>query len=650
MSVTPNMNITLPTPEVTTGPEWANQIVDAFDNVDAHDHTSGKGVKIPVAGLNINADLEFNDFNAIELKSTRYSNNSSVLSSTFDKNCLYFVNGNLFINNAAGTSVQLTSGNSINLSTVGTIGGDYGQPGVTASATYSNTTKTFSWTQAPTQAAKMAVGDLIVYETIAGANPITIKSTSGVTVGYDYWLPQSGPTANQLWRQNSGSTGADFVTIQGTTNQVTITHGASTITASLPSAVITPGTLRSTGNFDVNTNKFTVDATSGNTVVAGDLAVNGGDLTSSQTTFNLLNATTTTLNIGGAATAVSLGASTGTATINNPTVVGANATQNLFNTVATTLNIGGAATAVSLGAGTGTTTVNNTLAATGNISANSGTITTNQTTVNLINTTATTLNIGGAATSVTIGATTGTATLRNATVNASGDLNVTGNGRGIVPLGAIIAMTTGLTGAMAVPATGVVSNGWMRADGAAIPGGNTVSGTTPNLSNSIYLRGASTYGGTGGSNTTTLAEANLPTHTHVNTLSNNTVASSTHTHNMKHVHQWAWTELSSKLHTMSTQSTGVTTFDKNTSGSFFLLDFTSAGNQTYNLPLYMRSNIGNAYTAGVLSANSGSGDSANTGAASATTTVTLTNASIGSGTAFSNEPNYINVIYLIRVS
>jgi len=39
-----------------------------------------------------------------------------------------------------------------------------------------------------------------------------------------------------------------------------------------------------------------------------DIAVNGGDLTSTQTTFNLLNATTTTLNVGGAATSILVGA------------------------------------------------------------------------------------------------------------------------------------------------------------------------------------------------------------------------------------------------------------------------------------------------------------------------------------------------------
>lgn len=58
----------------------------------------------------------------------------------------------------------------------------------------------------------------------------------------------------------------------------------------------------------------------GDGVVTGDLAVNGGDLTSTATTFNLLNTTVTTLNIGGAATAIAIGAATGTLTLANPSV------------------------------------------------------------------------------------------------------------------------------------------------------------------------------------------------------------------------------------------------------------------------------------------------------------------------------------------
>lgn len=49
--------------------------------------------------------------------------------------------------------------------------------------------------------------------------------------------------------------------------------------------------------------------------VTGDLAVNGGDLTSTASTFNLLNATPTTVNAFGNATAVNIGAAASTTTL-----------------------------------------------------------------------------------------------------------------------------------------------------------------------------------------------------------------------------------------------------------------------------------------------------------------------------------------------
>ena len=51
-----------------------------------------------------------------------------------------------------------------------------------------------------------------------------------------------------------------------------------------------------------------------NGVFTLDVAVNGGDLTTTATTFNLINTTATTLNIGGAATAVDIGVATQTVT------------------------------------------------------------------------------------------------------------------------------------------------------------------------------------------------------------------------------------------------------------------------------------------------------------------------------------------------
>lgn len=62
--------------------------------------------------------------------------------------------------------------------------------------------------------------------------------------------------------------------------------------------------------------------------LSGDLAVNGGDVTTTATTFNLLNTTATTINFGGAATAMSIGAGTSTVTFNDDVVITGDLTVN----------------------------------------------------------------------------------------------------------------------------------------------------------------------------------------------------------------------------------------------------------------------------------------------------------------------------------
>ena len=136
----------------------------------------------------------------------------------------------------------------------------------------------------------------------------------------------------------------------------------------------------------------------------GDLNIDGGDVTTNLTAFRLLNATATNIDAFGAATALVIGATSGIATINNPTVVGTQATQNLYNTTATTVNAFGAATAVNLGANSGTLTVGN------------PTVVGTQATQNLYNTTATTVNAFGDASTIGIGSASATLTLRPNTV------------------------------------------------------------------------------------------------------------------------------------------------------------------------------------------------------------------------------------------
>lgn len=107
------LNLILPVPTVTLGPAWASQINTAFEVIDAHDHSSGKGVRIPTAGLNINADLDFNENAALDLElANLIDRDSSPTGSAFATSVSVF-DGDLYYTNASGVAVQLTTGGSI---------------------------------------------------------------------------------------------------------------------------------------------------------------------------------------------------------------------------------------------------------------------------------------------------------------------------------------------------------------------------------------------------------------------------------------------------------------------------------------------------------------------------------------------------------
>jgi hypothetical protein len=234
----------------------------------------------------------------------------------------------------------------------------------------------------------------------------------------------------------------------------------------------------------------------------------------------------------------------------------------------------------------------------------------------------------------------------------TGNLNVVGNGRGIVPLGAIIAMTTGITGAMAVPASGSASFGWQRADGAAIAGGSTLSGTTPNLSTSIFLRGATTYGGTGGANAKVIALSELPAHSH-------TITDPGHFHSIDHDHGVFNSQTpditstggtsNDHTHVAPIQQGSVYTSTPNNPGAYIGAQYT---NDATGLTSYS----GNPITSGQNTTHSHdmnhihSIDVPNYTGNSGSQITGLTVNSTAAATAFDVQPNYINVIYLIRVN
>ena len=119
-NISPNMNLVVPIPNTgvtgtgDTGPLYAQNISnDLLNTIDSHDHSSGKGVKITSAGINIISDLGMNDNNLNQIRSSRYFNLPTGPAGVGDVSSTYVLAGNLWFNNSAGTPVQLTSGSSI---------------------------------------------------------------------------------------------------------------------------------------------------------------------------------------------------------------------------------------------------------------------------------------------------------------------------------------------------------------------------------------------------------------------------------------------------------------------------------------------------------------------------------------------------------
>lgn len=225
---------------------------------------------------------------------------------------------------------------------------------------------------------------------------------------------------------------------------------------------------------------------------------------------------------------------------------------------------------------------------------------------------------------------------------------IAGKGSGQVPLGAIVPITSGLTGAMNVPTSGSVVDGYMRADGSTIPAGNKVSGTTPNLSNSIYLRGSTTYGATGGENTKSLVLANLPSHTH--TINHDHAAFNSSGHSANHSHGYTHDHPAFNIgggdhgHGISVRKANWDAMHQ--ANNTIAAGESDSANHTYNV-----GGGGHLHTVDVP-AHYGVTDGVSSDHTHVIDVPNFTGSSgaVGSGTSFSNEPNYVNVIYLIRVN
>ncbi len=191
---TPNMNLTLPVPGTggTPGPTWASEINTALETVDAHAHTSGDGVAIASAAIDIDADLVFNDFSLTSLLAAKFTTQAS---NPTGEPLIFVKNGELTYIDSSGNVVPIT--------TAGAVAGSVGSiSGLASPASASFGSDTFTWLYDSAKAARMANADIILYPYdgigTAYVNTVTIKAPTALAAAYSLTLPLAVPANSNI--------------------------------------------------------------------------------------------------------------------------------------------------------------------------------------------------------------------------------------------------------------------------------------------------------------------------------------------------------------------------------------------------------------------------------------------------------------------
>ena len=224
MYVTPNMGLIGTSIGVDTGLTQEQNANANTAVLDSHNHTNGQGVPIPPAGLNINTALPFNGNIASAVYGIQFSNPLASALTTFLYTAPSSGGGvdDLFYNDAAGNTIQLTKAGTVN-ATIGSLPGQSYAAG------------TFVWKQGTgsTTPANFDIGSITIRPNIASTtNGITVSPPSGISSAYNLVLPAL-----------PGST--SFVTLDSSGNLATASNisAAQIATASITGTQIAAGTI-----------------------------------------------------------------------------------------------------------------------------------------------------------------------------------------------------------------------------------------------------------------------------------------------------------------------------------------------------------------------------------------------------------------------
>ena len=254
----------------TAGPQWATDLNSTIDALDGHDHSTGKGIRITPAAININAALEYNSNDATELKTISFDSAATASTTSYS---VYQASGNLYWRNGSGVAVQVTTGSSVNAGA----GAISGMTGTDAGASYTDGSKTFNFftDSGNSDYGKVAHADLLLFkfsdDDTTDTDYVTLKCDTNASgaAGTIYLPGEDGTllststsyaggniavtaTAGQI--DLSSSSTLDLVTSAANSNITLTPHGTGTVVVSKASfTTITDLGTVTTANIDGGT-------------------------------------------------------------------------------------------------------------------------------------------------------------------------------------------------------------------------------------------------------------------------------------------------------------------------------------------------------------------------------------------------------------
>lgn len=240
MAILPSMTLEQPTVGASRG-QWGGILNANLAKIDGHTHVAGQGEPVPVAGIEIDADLSFGSlYGPKDLHAITFASIVALSSNTYNKS-LFVSDGTgglsaneLYWRNSTGNHVKLTSGTSLNVAAfVGGITGDYTSVG--AAEAFDNADKDYTFKDGAGKWAGLRAGTLALSPK-GGTSTfrVTLQPPAGLAASYAVTWPAAVPASTSLVQMSSAGVLTASDTLPATTE---IHHGDRVLNISACSGV-----------------------------------------------------------------------------------------------------------------------------------------------------------------------------------------------------------------------------------------------------------------------------------------------------------------------------------------------------------------------------------------------------------------------------